>query len=45
MFVETVEVPVVAVAVVDGAAATVCNGGGNGAIVGQSEPTGTTVEG
>ena len=45
MFVEAVKVPVVMVAVVDGAAVTVCNGGGNKATFGESETTGTTVEG
>ena len=45
MLVEAMAVLVVAMAVIDGAAATVCDGGGNGATVGISEATGATVGG
>ena len=43
MLFEELAVPVVKVAEVDGAAATLCDGGGNVTAVGKSETTGTTV--
>ena len=45
MLVEAMAVPVVAVAVADGAAATVSDVGGTGSTVEESGTTGTTVEG
>ncbi len=44
MLVEAMAVPVVAVAVADGAAATVSDVGGTGSTVKESGTTGTTVE-